>query len=143
LVLGRVMRWGLKQSCSPRWELFNDMLHDTCTQGNRGDLWLLVVRNQSANLTLDPSFGHNLCFRCPNGSCEPTLDIYISVVFQWYKECKLCQNNLNANLINIVMMPSTYCINYQISIESSTYSHQFDGLLIYVLLMLVIFFSLD
>jgi hypothetical protein len=38
------------------------------------------------------------------------------------------------------MMPSTYCINYHINIESSTYSHQFDDLLMYVVPMLVIFF---
>ncbi len=37
-------------------------------------------------LTLDLSFGHNLCFRCPNGSCDPTLDIYVLRSFQWYKE---------------------------------------------------------
>jgi hypothetical protein len=35
----------------------------------------LVVKNQIANLIPDPSFGHNLCFRCPNGSCDPILDI--------------------------------------------------------------------
>jgi hypothetical protein len=28
-------------------------------------------------------------------------------------------------------MPSTYCINDHINIESSTYSHQFDDLLMY------------
>ncbi len=32
------------------------------------------------------SFGHNLCFRCPNGQCEPTLDICTSIAFQWYKK---------------------------------------------------------
>jgi hypothetical protein len=68
-------KWGLKQSCSPRRELFNHMLHVTCTQGNRVDFWFLMVRSQIANLTPDLSFGHNLWFRCPNGSCELTLDI--------------------------------------------------------------------
>jgi hypothetical protein len=58
------------------------------------------------------------------------------------KKCKLCQNNPNANSIHIVIMSSTYCINDHISIESSTYSHQFDDLLMYVVPMLVIFFSL-
>jgi hypothetical protein len=58
------------------------------------------------------------------------------------KKCKLCQNNPNANSIHIVIVPSTYCINDHISIESSTYSHQFDDLLMYVVPMLVIFFSL-
>jgi hypothetical protein len=76
----------LKQSCSPRWKLSNDMWHTTWTQGNQGDSWLLVVGSQIAKLTLDPSFGHNLCFRYPNGSCEPILDIYVPRTFQWYKE---------------------------------------------------------
>jgi hypothetical protein len=29
------LQWGLKQSCSPHWELSNDILHVACTQGNR------------------------------------------------------------------------------------------------------------
>jgi hypothetical protein len=33
-----------------------------------------------------PFFGHNLRFKCPNGSCEPILDIYVSISFQWYKK---------------------------------------------------------
>jgi hypothetical protein len=37
-------------------------------------------------LTPGPSFGHNLCFKCPNGSCKPILNIYISKILQWYKE---------------------------------------------------------
>jgi hypothetical protein len=45
-----------------------------------------VVGSQIANLTFDLSFGFNLCFRCPNGSCEPILDIYVLRNFQWYKE---------------------------------------------------------
>ncbi len=80
------LRWGLKQSCSPHWELSNDISHATCTQGNRVDSQLLVVGSQIANLTPDLSFGHNLCFRYPNGSCEPILNIYVSIAFQWYKE---------------------------------------------------------
>jgi len=55
-------------------------------QGIQGDSQLLVVGSQIATLTPDSSFGHNLCFRCPNGSCEPILDIYVSIIFQWYKE---------------------------------------------------------
>ncbi len=37
-------------------------------------------------MTPDLSFWHNLCFNHPNGSCEPTLDIYVPRAFQWYKE---------------------------------------------------------
>ncbi len=76
------LKWILKQSCNLCWDIFNGMLHATCTQGNWGDSWLLVVGSQITNLTPDPSFGHNFCFRCPNGSW----DIYILRAFQWYKE---------------------------------------------------------
>jgi hypothetical protein len=68
------LQWGLKQSCSPCQELSNGMSHTACTQGNKVDSWLLVVGSQIANLTLGLSFDHNLCFRCPNGRCEPILD---------------------------------------------------------------------
>ncbi len=70
------LKWGPKQSYSPLWDLFNDMWHVTYTQGNHGDSWILVVRSQIDNLIPNPSFGHNLCFKCPNGSCEPILDIW-------------------------------------------------------------------
>jgi len=80
------LRWGLKQSCNLRWEFSKGMSHATCTQGNWGDSCLLVVGCQTDNLTFIPSFGHNLCFKCPNGSCEPILDIYVPKDFQWYKE---------------------------------------------------------
>jgi hypothetical protein len=62
------------------------MWHATCTQANKGDSWLLVVKNQIGNLTLGPSFGHNLCFKYPNGTYEPILNIYIRKAFQLYKE---------------------------------------------------------
>jgi hypothetical protein len=71
---------------SPCRKLSNDVSHATCTLWNRVDSRLLVAKNQIANLTLDPSFGHNLCFRCPNGQCEPILDIYILRAFQLYNE---------------------------------------------------------
>jgi hypothetical protein len=79
-------QWSLKQSCIPRRELFNGMSHATFTQGNLVDSWLLVFGSQIANLTPRLSFGHNLCFRRPNEWCEPILDIYTSITFQWYKE---------------------------------------------------------
>jgi hypothetical protein len=41
-----------------------------------------MVGSQIGNLTLCPSFGHNLHFKYPNGSCETILDIYISKSFQ-------------------------------------------------------------
>jgi hypothetical protein len=80
------LKWRVKQSYSLCQTLSNSMSHATCTQGNRGNSWLLVVGSQIANLTFGPSFGHNLCLKCPNGSCEPILDIYIPRSFQWYKD---------------------------------------------------------
>jgi hypothetical protein len=62
------------------------MSHVASTQGNWVESWLLVVGNQIANLTSNLSFGHNLCYRCPNGQCKPMLDIYTLISFQWYKE---------------------------------------------------------
>ncbi len=75
------LQWGLNQSCNPHWDLSNGMSHATCTRGNRLNSWLLVVGNQTANLTSTLSFDHNLCFRCPNASCKPILNIYVSISF--------------------------------------------------------------
>ncbi len=69
------LKWSLKQRCSLRQELFNGVSHATYMQGNRVGFQLLVVGNQIANLTPGLSFGHNLCFTCPNGSYELILDI--------------------------------------------------------------------
>jgi hypothetical protein len=80
------LRWNLKQSCSPRRELSNCVSHSTCTHRVRVDSWFLVVGSQNASLTPGLSFCHNLCYRCPNGSCEPIFDIDTLIAFQWYKE---------------------------------------------------------
>jgi hypothetical protein len=64
-------RRGLKQSCSSRRELSNSVSYATCTHISRVDSRLFVVRSQTASLTPDLSFCHNLCCRCPNESCEP------------------------------------------------------------------------
>ncbi len=79
------LRWGLGQSYSRRWEFLNGMLHTNYMQGNRGDSWLLMVKSQIPNLTPDLFFVYNLCVKCPNGSCEPILDIYVLGPLQWYK----------------------------------------------------------
>jgi hypothetical protein len=50
------------------------------------DSRLLVVGSQTASLTPDPSFAHNLGCRCPNGQCEAIFDIYSSIPFQWHQE---------------------------------------------------------
>jgi hypothetical protein len=79
-------RCSLEQSCSPRQELSNGMSHVIYKQVNWVDSRLFLVGNQTGNLTPGPSFGHNLCFRCPNEQYEPILNIYILKDFQWYKE---------------------------------------------------------
>jgi hypothetical protein len=80
------LEWGLKQSYNPRSKISIGMLQATCKQGKRVDSRLLMVRNQTAHLTSNLSSSHNSCFTCPNGSCEPILDNYVSIVFQWYKK---------------------------------------------------------
>ncbi len=62
------LRWCLMKSCSLRWDLSNVMWH------------------ASKSRRFSTSFGHNLCFKYPNGSCEHILDICILRDFQWYKE---------------------------------------------------------
>jgi hypothetical protein len=79
------LEWGLKQTYSSRQDLSNGVLHSTCTHQGRVNSWLLVVGSQTANLTPGLSFCHNLCCRCPNGSCKPIFNIYILIAFQWYK----------------------------------------------------------
>jgi len=79
-------RCGLKQSCIPCRELSNGMSYAICRQVNRVDSWLFMVGSQTANLIPGLSFGHNLCFKCPNEHCKPILNIYVPRNFQWYKE---------------------------------------------------------
>ncbi len=76
----------LNQSCSSRRELSNSMLHSLRRRREEVDSRLLVVGSQTGSLTPDPSFAHNLGYRCPNGQCKAILDIYASRDFHWYKE---------------------------------------------------------
>jgi hypothetical protein len=78
--------WDLNQNYSSPWKLSNGVLHSTCTHRNQVDSWLLVVGSQIAILTFGPSFNHNLCCICPNGSCKAILDMYTVRPFQRYKE---------------------------------------------------------
>ncbi len=78
--------WGLKQTYSSPQELSNGVSHSIYTHWGRIDSQLFVVGNQIANLTPSPSFDHNLCCKCPNGSCKAIFGIYTSRPFQQYKE---------------------------------------------------------
>ncbi len=62
------------------------MSHALYSQINRVNSRLFLIGNQIDNLIPDPSFGHNLCFRCPNEQCKPILNIYIPRDFQLYKK---------------------------------------------------------
>jgi len=76
----------LKKTCSSPQELSNGVLHSTCTHQSWVDSRLLMVGSQTASLTPDPSFCHNMCCRCSNGPCKPIFDIYTLIPFQWYRE---------------------------------------------------------
>ncbi len=78
--------WSLKKTCSSPRELCNSVLYSTCMHQGWVDSRLLVVGNQTTNLTPDLSFCHNMCCKCPDGPCEPVFDIYTLIAFQWYKE---------------------------------------------------------
>jgi hypothetical protein len=77
---------GLNQTCSPRQDLFNYVSHSQFGGRKEVDSRLLVVGNQTASLTPDPSFAHNLGCRCPNDQCEAIFYIYASRPFQWHQE---------------------------------------------------------
>jgi hypothetical protein len=77
---------GLNQTCSPRRDLFNDVLHSQFGDREEVDSQLLVVESQIASLTPGPSFAHNLGYRYPNDQCEVIFDIYASRTFQWHQE---------------------------------------------------------
>jgi hypothetical protein len=79
-------RQGLNQTCSPRRDLSNDVLHFQFGGREEVDSRLLVVGSQTANLTPGPSFAHNLGYKCPNGQCEAIFYIYVSRPFQWHLE---------------------------------------------------------
>jgi hypothetical protein len=77
---------GLNQTCNPLRELSNAVLHSPSAHRERVDSRLLVVRSQTASLTLGPSFAHNLGCWCPNDQCEAISNIYTSRPFQWHRE---------------------------------------------------------
>jgi len=79
-------RRGPNQTCSRRRGLSNDVSHSQLRGWEDIDSQLLVVGSQTASLTPDPSFAHNLGCRCANQECEGILDIYASRPFQWFKE---------------------------------------------------------
>jgi hypothetical protein len=82
-----VRSWqGLNQNCSPRWDLFNPVLHSQFGRQEDVNSRLLMVGSQIVSLTLGPSFAYNLGCICPNGQCEAIFDIYVSRHFQWHQE---------------------------------------------------------
>jgi hypothetical protein len=95
------------------------------------DFWHFVVGSQTANLTLCFSFCHNLCCKCPNGSCKLILDIYTSIAFQWYRKLlnERCFDFCNRSL---KFLESTETPNSQngsslgsVSLHLHTLSHSF------------------
>jgi hypothetical protein len=74
-------QWDLNQTCSPRWDLSNNVSHSQFGRREEVDSRLLVVKSQTASLTPSPSFAHNMGYRCPNDQCEAIFDIYASNLF--------------------------------------------------------------
>ncbi len=75
------LRWDLKKKYSVHWGFSNNMWQVTCMQVNQSNFSLLVIANQIGILTSGLFFYHNLCFKYPNESCKPILDIYVSKAF--------------------------------------------------------------
>ncbi len=84
-----------------------------------------MVKSQIGSLTPDPSFGHNLCFKYPNGSCKPILDIYISRALSW---CKELFNPMSFDALKLLFEYSGICRNSNSQNESSlgsVWAHSF------------------
>jgi hypothetical protein len=79
-------RRGLNQSYSSLGELSNAMSLFRFWRREKVASQLLVVGSQTASLTPDPSFAHNLGYRCSNDQCQEIWDIYTSRPFQWHQK---------------------------------------------------------
>jgi hypothetical protein len=75
-------RRGLNQTCNPRRDLSKDVSHSQFGGQEEVDSRLLVL----GSLTPDPSFAHNLGYKCPNDQCKAIFYIYASRPFQWHQE---------------------------------------------------------
>jgi hypothetical protein len=80
------LEWSLNQSYSFPRKLSKSISHSFNSCREKVDSWLLVVGSQTACLTPEPSFAHNLGYKCSNGTCEAILGIYTSRPFHWYKK---------------------------------------------------------
>jgi hypothetical protein len=65
-----------------RRNLSNGVSHSTYMHQSWVNSQLFVVGSQIVELIPDLSFCHNLCCRCPNGSCRPIFEIYTLIAFQ-------------------------------------------------------------
>jgi hypothetical protein len=84
-------RRGLNQTCSPRRDLSNDLSHSQFGGREKVDSQLFVVGSQIGSLTPDPSFAHNLGYRCPNGQGEAIFVIYASRPFPMTPRTPQCE----------------------------------------------------
>jgi len=74
-----LLNWGLKQSCIFHQEVSNDMWHALCMHVIKSDSQLLMVESQMT-LSCSSFFDHKLCYKYSNGSCEPILDICMTIL---------------------------------------------------------------
>jgi hypothetical protein len=64
-----------------------------------------------------------LCCKCPNESCEPILDIYISIAFQWYNSSMRGVLTFTIALWRFGNPPRLQLPNASVSLHLHTLSH--------------------
>jgi hypothetical protein len=80
---------GLNQSCSSPQELSKGVSHFIFMYRNWVDSRLLMVESQTANLTPDPSFGHNLCFDVQMAHARPFWTSTLQDLFNGIKNASM------------------------------------------------------
>jgi len=84
----------LKRTCQQH--ISHSNWNDVITLDSRANV--LMVRNQTTNLICDHYY--NSCFNFSNEECDPTLNIYISKTFQWFKKWSICTRCGAPNIIS-------------------------------------------
>jgi hypothetical protein len=95
-VCGPSIEMRFKEKLEPSLRAFQRYVARHLHATKLGRFLTFTVESQIANLTPDLSFGHNLCFKCPNGSCEPILASKFQKLF----------NDINKSSIQYVLTPA-------------------------------------
>jgi hypothetical protein len=79
------LKWGLKKICACQ-KTFQWYVSCHLHASKLGQFLTFNGQSQIGILTPGFSFGLNLCFKYPNGSCKLIFTIYAPRAFQWYKD---------------------------------------------------------